>query len=998
MTTDQEPSTEVVHRRNGHTKRSRKPKPVQALSADASAFIPSSAAETSNAESTRSENKPRRRGGSKNKGISNRRSNISGVSQSASDTVIAAQHVNEETDVSTAQSKALVDTVKEAETIMDRIQIALLKNVYECCICCDIIKRHQPVFEDQKCWAVFHLSCISKWAKRAMSPETGPPADSWRCPACNSSNTGLPGAYSCWCTKVLQPEPSRTSPHSCGQTCGKLRDANCPHPCSLPCHPGPCAPCTSLGPQQQCFCGKNSTQRRCVDTDYAAGSWSCQEICDELMPCDKHTCHRRCHPGLCGACVVLEEATCLCGQETKPVACDDQDDVRPGVDQHGDSIIASWTGSHLCAKKFDCGIHSCTRTCHIKEHTEPSTCPLSPEMVTTCYCGQVMVKDLLEQPRGSCSDPVPMCDNTCSKALACGHTCQATCHEGPCPECAIEIDVPCQCQSTQVSTTCQDMQLGLQPSCDRVCRLSLSCARHICLNKCCSGLPLGQERISRRPKGRGAAQLAARMEEIEAEHFCTKPCGKPLSCGNHSCGVICHTGPCPSCLVASFDDLTCRCGRTAIAAPVACGTLPPPCSYPCNRVPSCGHPIVPHNCHLDDVECPRCPYLVQRLCMCTKAMIKNQPCWKTTVSCGQLCNNELSCGIHQCKKRCHPEGLCEEPCTQTCGKIRSGCGHPCTEPCHTDLCPQDGEHPCKASVTATCACGNTKMGVRCNSQESDPKKQLIRVLKCTEFCAIMERNKKLSSALGISETHKPAVQTVIYEDETIDYYRDNKIWCSTIEQDFRTFVASPDKIKNFKAMKADLRKFVHEMAETYKMRSESMDEEPKRSVQLIKTEHTAMPPKSLAQASATKSTTTKVNAESAEKRRGQAYNAMVLVALTFGITKDELLEGLESGLSKTKLTFDISITEDGEYAYLQPNNTDMSLEDIEVELAKVRPGFRQVVLRNALVNTAELCWILKNGVMAYRETKKSSKAFSMKNNQQATKTRNAFEALSLDTN
>lgn len=125
---------------------------------------------------------------------------------------------------------------------------------------------------------------------------------------------------------------------------------------------------------------------------------------------------------------------------------------------------------------------------------------------------------------------------------------------------------------------------------------------------------------------------------------------------------------------------------------------------------------------------------------------------------------------------------------------------------------------------------------------------------------------------------------------------------------------------------------------------------------------------------------------------------MVLVALTFGITKDELHEGLESVLGKTKLSFDITITEDGEYAFLQPNNTDLALEDIEIELAKLRPIFRQAVLRNSLANTAELCWILKNGVMAYRETKKSSKALSTtKTNQKTNTTRNAFEALSLDT-
>lgn len=903
------------------------------------------------------------------------------------DDVRAAHDVSVEAGVSRAQTRTLVDDVKEAETITERLQQSLSRNVYECCICCDIIKRHQPVFEDQHCWAVFHLACVSKWAKRALSPESGPPSGSWRCPACNSPNTALPETYTCWCTKEIQPEVSRTSPHSCGQTCGKARGGDCPHPCSLACHPGPCSPCTNLGPEQSCFCGKNSTQRRCVDTDYALGAWSCREVCGEIMPCDEHACERTCHPGLCGACGVLEEKTCFCGRETRSVACSEQKEARDGVAAEGRPIVGSWQCPHRCEKTFDCGIHKCTKPCHTKTVIQASACPLSPSLVTTCHCGQSRLRDLLEEPRSVCTDPVPACSKVCSKVLPCGHTCRAQCHPGPCGECSVELDILCHCGSSRVSTTCQDMQLGLQPSCERVCKASLSCARHICMNRCCSGHQASQARIARRPKARQAAQLAARYEEIEAEHLCTKSCGRALSCGNHSCGVLCHSGPCPSCLVASFDDLTCHCGRTSIPAPVACGTVPPACKYLCTRAPACGHPSVPHNCHLDDEACPRCPYLVEKSCMCGKQRVKNQSCWQTSVSCGQICDTPLSCGSHRCLKRCHLPEECESPCRQVCGKTRLGCGHPCKETCHTAACPEDPDHPCKASIMAVCACGNTKMAVRCNSQDADATNQANRFLKCTDFCAITARNKKLSAALGVPATDplKP-VSSAVYEESTLAYYRDNRIWCSTIEQAFRTFLSSPDRVKNFKPMRAELRRFVHELAEVHGMTSESMDEEPKRSVQIQKTANTAPPQKSLAQSSllrtnATTTTTTTVEAERKKTSHGQAYNAMVLVGLRFGATEEELESVLHDTLHPTDspLTIDVRVTEDGEFGYLVPRDGELGTEQVESLLVRLKGSLRQVMRGGGTNNNhhnnkttdvadaVELCWIDRHGEMAYRE-------------------------------
>lgn len=895
-------------------RRHRKKKTNSTLSAEASTFSPPVATPPNNDglshnridNATREDNPSR--GNGRGRGPRRRGNNMVRPDRSTvatpRDQLHAAQQFNAQIKAARPRARTLEDDTIEAESIMERIQIAMARNSYECAICCDIIKRHEEVYEDQNCWAVFHLGCIKEWAGRALKPLSGPSQDHWRCPSCQFKNTEMPGMYSCWCTKVIRPDVSKLAPHSCEQTCGKARSAMCPHPCSLQCHPGPCTPCNQLGPLQQCYCGKNKTQKRCVDTNYESGSWSCLENCGEIMPCDKHTCPRTCHPGLCGACEIVEIVSCYCGKDTKGIKCCDEGDSRTGFTDAGETVLGFYTCAKKCNREFDCGQHQCQKSCHTRARTETVKCPLSTDLITTCHCGKSTLADL-DITRQKCTDPIPSCEQICNKPLACGHTCQGYCHSGTCAECAVEVNVPCQCGSSRVTSTCQDMQLGLQPSCDRVCRTQLSCMRHICSNVCCSGLTLAQSRVSRRPKGRQAAQQAARYEELEAEHLCTKQCGKSLTCGNHSCDALCHAGPCPTCLLASFDDLTCHCGRTAITAPVACGTRPPPCQYQCTRTPACGHPQVSHHCHLDDADCPRCPYLVSRLCMCGKSMVKNQPCWKTNTSCGQVCGTLLSCGTHTCQKRCHPAGACEETCTQTCGKLRSGCGHACAEVCHSSECPQDAAHPCQAKIQATCACGTIKMMVKCNAQSSDPATLPSRQLSCTDYCAIIERNKKLSSALGIAEDHKP-VEATIYPDALLSYFKDNKIWCTSIESQFLAFFKSDARVRNFKPMRSDLREFIHALSEIWGFTSESMDEEPKRSVQIGKMRASSVPTKSLAQSLVTpraRQTEQAQLQQLQQKRSGAGYNAVLLSDLAHGLTKDELAP-LLSGVSD-KFDFDM---------------------------------------------------------------------------------------------
>ena len=464
----------------------------------------------------------------------------------------------------------------------------------------------------------------------------------WRCPGCNLAVSEEPSAYHCWCGKDINPRPIMgLPPHSCGQTCAKPR-STCPHPCALECHAGPCPPCDRMGPTQPCFCGKSTTTKRCVETNYDLG-WSCQEICGDLLPCGEHSCSRVCHSGLCGSCEVPVASRCYCGRVEKEILCDQRDDVLTSFDLRTEETSGghewfdgSFACDSPCGRKFDCGHHECEKTCHPQDE-HPAHCPLSADVVTTCPCGKTALDKLLDQPRQDCRDNIPHCDKICDKALSCGHRCADVCHTGPCSSCLQKVDIPCRCGRTTTQAICH--QGRPQPLCSRPCQATLNCGRHTCGDRCCPGERKALERQAAKKKNKTQA-----AEEVEAEHICLRVCGRSLKCGSHTCQQLCHKGPCASCLEAVFEEISCACGRTVLQPPQPCGTRAPECRYDCNRQPTCGHPKVQHNCHPDEVACPKCPFLVEKVCICGKQKLKNQPCWFEEARCGLPCGKKLKCG------------------------------------------------------------------------------------------------------------------------------------------------------------------------------------------------------------------------------------------------------------------------------------------------------------------------------------------------------------------
>ncbi|KAK7558507.1 hypothetical protein IWX49DRAFT_572380 [Phyllosticta citricarpa] len=862
----------------------------------------------------------------------------------------------------------------KAPDITTRVHEDIDNGHYECAICTNEVQRNSRMWSCRTCWTVFHLKCIGEWASNSLAEHSDRP---WRCPGCNLPQDNVPKYFNCWCQKEQDPKSiPGMPPFSCGQTCGRERiiPKSCPHTCSEICHAGPCPPCSQMGPTQSCFCGKDSKTQRCLDTDYENG-WSCGQVCGEMMPCGEHFCERPCHEGFCGACEVLVDARCYCGQEEKPMMCADRGDEKFSKRTYrrddGEQILEEWTGvfecTNACARYFDCGKHQCQRSCHAQEQAV-SHCPRSPELVSSCPCGKTPLSKITDKPRTTCEDPIPNCKQRCNKLLACGHSCSRVCHSGDCDQvpCLEKMPISCRCGKTNLSTICHQ-GVQEQPHCMRTCRVTMNCGRHICGSRCCPGEKKAAERTSKRPTRRRPHELengSIPVEMIEAEHVCVKRCGRLLKCGTHECEELCHKGPCHSCREAIFEEISCHCGRTVLEPPLPCGTKPPPCRYECERPKACGHPQVTHNCHQDEETCPKCPYLTVKTCMCSKNVLKNQPCWLQEARCGEICGRKLKCGAHRCRKPCHKPGDCEDSgtvCKQECGKEKT-CGHPCSIQCHSPYAC-DETKPCQYKIHITCPCQRSKQEAKCLATK-DSQGNLEKSLKCDDECARLERNRKLALALHVNpdankDDHIP------YSAETLSLYQGNVPWAQTQEREFRVFASSPEEKRlRFKPMPKHQRAFIHALAEDFGLDSESMDPPPHRHVLIYKTPRfVSAPSKTLGecirirynQRNAQPKITSDTSKLKASNVLGDPFNSFLLASPRFGLTIEELRSCVRPVLDSVPgIPFDISFLPSDEVVLKANPPASIGTRDVESALKNIKAALAREVRKHGL-GSVQLC-------------------------------------------
>jgi transcriptional repressor NF-X1 len=606
-----------------------------------------------------------------------------------------------------------------------------------------------------------------------------------------------------------------------------------------------------------CKCGKSKFQVKCSSKKVPL----CEIKCDKFLNCNLHKCEIICHEGECDSCQIDVELKCFSHDTPHSVKCGSE-----LFKQANENLKISC--ELKCEKTLDCGKHNCQDTCH---DGPCNSCPLLPSKLTHCPCTKTQIKQLLIENkliRTSCTDPVPTCRQKCQKVLKCNelnhhlndiHLCEAKCHIDECPACEKEIEIECRCGRESKTIKCCMFDPENPFLCTRKCQKKKTCGRHVCNEQCCTN---------------------------NSEHICMQLCGKLLNCGLHRCEDLCHKGPCKKCLVASFDERICPCGRTIQYPPIKCGTQPLDCPHPCSRHHLCEHPVT-HSCHWEE-KCPPCSFLTSKMCMGEHEKRFNIPCYMKDVSCGKLCGKPLPNCAHKCEKTCH-RGPCvdeSEKCGQLCQKERPLCGHKCNSICHglEDPCP---DTICQELVILKCRCGLKGKQVKClqrlNANSSQTQlmfenlasqikemlstksidlntfkneeaclKKRQEFLECDEECLIHERNKSLAQALQIDPNQALNRLVPIYSDFLKNFAREDPKFVLKIEKQFEQVIQeckslpqnsnNKKKSLNFPVMKSHERRLIHELAAYYDLESSSFDPEPFRHVCVYATKEKSIIP------------------------------------------------------------------------------------------------------------------------------------------------------------
>lgn len=786
----------------------------------------------------------------------------------------------ESSDIDTA-SESESDSEFNPRSLSDIIIEEIQNGTYVCLVCTSEIDSDCEIWSCESCFRVYDLECIRDWAIRGSSTKN----KKWRCPSCNDEISKIPSKFTCWCGKVENPQSNSLIPFSCGNICNTKYE-DCIHSCSSPCHPAQHPICGALGPVMKCQCGNHQRQVPCIITPYKTG-WTCEDKCD-ISICDMgHKCIKNCHSGFCGICHVPVKGSCYCGKNDLEIKCHDKY-LKPCDDRVGIGFCEETTKYF-----FDCNVHFEILDCQPPRISEP--CKHSPEVSNTCYCGKSPASG-----RSKCTDPIPECELVCGKLMDCGCTCEMKCHEGPC-ECFKIIKTKCSCQNYEYLVPCKALQQEFSPQCEHKCDALLSCRRHYHKAQCCEyeKVALDRERLRKKQiRNKLVSNVNQDIMSIESIHICTKNCNRLKACQKHSCDALCHAGPCQPCLESTNDDLVCNCGKTVIPAPVRCGTKIN-CVEQCVRSKSCGHKPEIHHCHETGV-CPPCTERISRKCECGRNDMPNILCSAPVPKCSYICRELKNCG-HECSRACSKacnEGVHLSYCSSVCKKIRKSCPHRCQEKCHFGKKECD-DVSCRELIELSCDCGRIVKKVPCGADKT--KDSVIdSKLHCDEECESIQRDNELK----VLFTGEPTIQEsgIVYSTYVVDTYRRQTNWCSMMEGFLRDLIVNKlKKFHHFQPMNHPQRKFIHELAQTFKLYSESLDPEPKRTVYVYITQYTVLPEMPIKQFIEEEDKKRQLEEIAKkleqEKLNEELFNSIIIEDVFFGITQEKLLSIIEPNLS-----------------------------------------------------------------------------------------------------
>lgn len=323
-----------------------------------------------------------------------------------------------------------------------------------------------------------------------------------------------------------------------------------------------------------------------------------------------------------------------------------------------------------------------------------------------CFCGKA------ENPPFHPWHVPHSCGETCGKPLQplCGHNCLLLCHPGPCPPCPKMIKTKCFCGNQPLKLQrCSNKTW----SCGSKCGHTLGCGRHECVEVCHADLcpPCPKTSVQRCECGQQKLLRPCATPNWK----CEKKCEKALSCGNHKCERVCHSGPCGSCPLTQAR--LCPCGKASYLLP--CIQETPTCGDTCGHTLECGMHICSRSCHRD--KCGTCLETVTKKCRCGLHS-KELLCQKEFL-CETKCKRTKECMRHPCNRKCC-DGNCP-PCEKVCGRTLRCGNHKCLSVCHRGPC-----YPCPLTAEVKCRCGLTVLTVPCG------RKKQTRPPRCTKPCRI----------------------------------------------------------------------------------------------------------------------------------------------------------------------------------------------------------------------------------------------------------------------
>ncbi|XP_076351913.1 NF-X1-type zinc finger protein NFXL1 [Tachypleus tridentatus] len=603
-------------------------------------------------------------------------------------------------------------------------------------------KTANPSFDP---WLIPH-SC-GRTCERKLQPLCGHVClllcHSGPCPPCPKTVK-----TNCYCGRKT-PEIRRCSARewSCGQRCGHLLPCG-QHNCDEPCHGGPCPPCPRQS-FQSCMCGRKKTNRPC-----ASPKWQCGAVCGKKLSCGNHFCEKVCHEGVCGRCPRAGPRSCPYGKTMKELPC--TEDV-PVCGDSCEKLLEC--GIHRCTERCHPGPCGTCRQMRVKRcrcGQREKSVPCSKEYTCETKCKQLRDCRRHTCSRKCCDGQCPSCEQQCNRTLMCrNHKCNSRCHQGPCYPCRVMVDVTCKCGKTKITVPCGRVKatkpprcrkpccippacrhpsrdphrchFGNCPPCSQICNEKLDCG-HICPVVCHIAVLTKIEPPKIKRAGPWEVLPPPRIEELdypcppcqvpvpvtcygkhETPNFpcsearpwsCGKPCGRLLSCGNHSCPLECHT------VINAATEL--EAGETCQPCEESCSKARPEgCTHFCLLL-----------CHPD--SCPPCQQRFRKKCHCQLNTVYI-PCYQWTFSTAEEREKMLSC-------------------QSKCPKMIS-CGHRCSLLCHQGECPSSTN--CKKKVTVRCQCKRQKQEFHCTVKQSGEA-----VVLCDDLCAeVKEKEEREKLAL-----------------------------------------------------------------------------------------------------------------------------------------------------------------------------------------------------------------------------------------------------------